>query len=235
MAPDRAPGEPRSLQQPAQLPMTTFDPTSDPGSTSFDSSSSPSLLFTQQPKATKIAGQRRVLTRRQPTPPRPPSPPTDPLDPDEARRSSSSTTSTSGKPPSVNPVPPDPHAPSILNLNSAATGDYSRKLLTVQVTINGIPCNLLVDSGASRNFINESFADNHRLRLTSLSQSLRIRLADGTLSATALELKMQQSTSVLHFRTNLRSSPPSFLATMAFSASHSWMMSIQPSTGQPTP
>jgi len=184
VAPDRAPREPRSLKQPAQLPTSTYDPTS----ASCSTSSSPSIL-TSQPKATKIAGQRRVLTRRQPTAPRPPSPPTESNDPDEARRFSSSSASTSGSPPSANPVPPDPHMPSILNLSSAATGDYSRQLLTIQVSINGIPCNFLIDSGASRNFINESFADNNRLRLTPLSQSLRIRLADGTLSATNLELK----------------------------------------------
>ena len=219
MAPDRAPGEPRSLEQPAQLPMTPYDSTC----VSCSNSSSPSIL-TSQPIATKIAGQRRVLTRRQPTAPRPPSPPTESNDPDEARRFSSSSASTSGSPPSANPVPPDPHTPSILNLSSAATGDYSRQLLTIQVSINGIPCNFLIDSGASRNFINESFADNNRLRLTPLSQSLRIRLADGTLSATNLELKTQQSTSVLHFRTNLPSSPQSSLATMVFLASHSWMM-----------
>jgi len=146
-----------------------------------------------RPPARKVAG-RRVLTRcHAASSPRPPSSlndtlPSDSSDADANRRSSSSGTSPSGQPPSKNPVPPDPHAPSIVNLSSASTGDYSRQLLTVTVPINGIPCQFLIDSGASRNFISESFADKHRLRLSSLEHALRIRLADGTLSATKFEL-----------------------------------------------
>jgi hypothetical protein len=62
-------------------------------------------------------------------------------------------------------------------------------LLTLRVSVNGIPCTFLVDSGANRNFIDKSFAKTHRLHLSNLRQPLRIRLADGTLSATAQELQ----------------------------------------------
>lgn len=151
--------------------------------------------------ARKVAGRRVLIRRRSPAKSRPlsPHPPDPPDTPDtldtldnDNRASSSSNASTSGQPPSKNPIPPDdPRAllSSILSLNSAATGDYSRQLLTVTVNLNGVPCTMLVDSGASRNFINTSFADQHRLRLSSLLHPLRIRLADGTLSATAYELQ----------------------------------------------
>ena len=86
-------------------------------------------------------------------------------------------------------MPPDPEAPSIVNLNSAAIGDRSRQLLTVTVPLNDIPCHFLIDSGASRNFISDTFVDKHRLRLTPLKHALRVRLADGTLSATKYELQ----------------------------------------------
>ena len=160
-------------------------------------SSAPSFLLNHTP-ARMVAGRRVLIRRLSPATPRPQPPLPPPLpNPDPAldsddRASSSSGTSTSGHPPSLNPVSPnDPKAQSssILCLSSAAAGDHSRQLLTVQVSLNGVPCTLLIDSGASRNFINTSFVDQHKLRLSSLRHPLRIRLADGTLSATAYELQ----------------------------------------------
>jgi len=104
--------------------------------------------------------------------------------------------STSGRPPQRSPVPPpssdvffDSDHVSIVNLNSAAAGDFSQQLLVINVSINGISGSFLVDSGASRDFINVAFAKKHRLHLSNLQRPLRIRLADGTLSATTLELQ----------------------------------------------
>ena len=103
--------------------------------------------------------------------------------------------STSGRPPRPDPVPQpstesqDANHVSVLHLNSAAAGDFSQQLLTVPVHINGISGTFLIDSGASRDFIASSFAKKHRLHLSTIPRPLRIRLANGTLSATDQELR----------------------------------------------
>ena len=82
--------------------------------------------------------------------------------------------STSGSPPSKNPVPPpttEPFSTSVSPLNSAATGDYSQQLLTVNLTLcRRVYATFLVDSGASRNFIDSNFCKKHRLHLSNLRQ-----------------------------------------------------------------
>ncbi|GAX83914.1 hypothetical protein CEUSTIGMA_g11338.t1, partial [Chlamydomonas eustigma] len=153
---------------------------------------SPSLL---RPLARFIAGTRRALVRRGSPKPQIPqlSISSEPclvcLDP---RSLSNSYASSSGRPPSLNPIAPSPKSEfsstSVLNLNSAATCDYSQQLMTVQVSLNGIPCTLLVDSGASRNFISTAFAKKHNLTLCALDQALRVRLADGTITTTSHHL-----------------------------------------------
>lgn len=112
-----------------------------------------------------------------------------------SRLSSNTSASSSGyhqPTPSSRPQPPPPPSPaptSILALNSRAAGDNSQQLLTVSICVNGTKAVFLVDSGASRDFISTAFAKQHCLPLSTLSKPLRVRLADGTLSATASEIK----------------------------------------------
>ena len=163
------------------------------------------------PPARRVAG-RRVHTRS-PTAPRAPRPNPPALNPAPenpepwslaSRLHSNASASSSGSPfspaprprsepnPALNPVTPsDPSTPSlttILALNSAASGDNSQRLLTITTCINGHKATLLIDSGASRDFLSSAFVKTHSLPTTPLPSTLRIRLADGTLNATATEL-----------------------------------------------
>ena len=82
----------------------------------------------------------------------------------------------------------------ILYLNSLARQSVAplpvqlNELLVLELTVNGIPCRALIDSGASRNFISTSFTRSNHVTLQKLPHPLRVRLANGSLSATNLEL-----------------------------------------------
>ena len=153
----------------------------------------------RSPPARSVAG-RRVTSRaapaqrfsRQPPCPEPqtatPNPEPWSLD---SRLLSHSSASCSGHSypiaPYLSPEPAQPSVP-ILTLNSAASGDNSQKLFTVTTYVNGIKATLLIDSGASRDFISADFVKANNLRSSNLTMPLRIRLADGTLNATATKL-----------------------------------------------
>lgn len=92
----------------------------------------------------------------------------------------------------MEPEPADPNDP-ILTLGSACSKhrlesrDTSQPLLVITTLVNGVSCRLLVDSGASRNFLAKSWVATHKnkIRPHNIPRSLRIRLADGTLTASA--------------------------------------------------
>lgn len=193
------PLDPRTLTTPSSLASPVSPHPTDSGLTECD----PLPLVTpSSPPARRVAGHR-VLTRT-PTALRTPRPAPPALDPNPenpepnpepwslaSRLNSHSSTSRSRPEPSPDPVPPSNPEPSltpILALNSAATGDKSQQLFTVTTCVNGIPATLLIDSGASRDFISAAFVKTHKLCPRSLPTPLRIRLADGTLNATATEL-----------------------------------------------
>jgi len=110
-------------------------------------------------------------------------------DTSDNRTDSHDSTSTSGRPPSLPPPPapssvdpsPPPPPPRIHYLNSTAHGDFSQSLFTITVSIRNVPCRLLIDSGASCNFISTTFAKQHKLRFSTFTPAICIRLADGTL------------------------------------------------------
>ena len=156
------------------------------------------LSFSSPKPANKVAGRRVHTPRLASSLHRPPrlsdnleTPNPDNADPCPRLHDHASS---SGRPQAtpVSPPPPctsDPlFSPSILALNSSAAGDCSQRLLVVTVTVNAVPCRLLVDSGASRNFISHAWLKQHHIRPSNLRLPLRIRLADGTINATAQEL-----------------------------------------------
>ena len=159
------------------------------------------LVPPRSPPARRIAG-RRLHTRATPASrPRSPSPPAesepDPEDPEPWSLASRLHSHTAASPSRHSPRPnprPDPSPPAnpavypILTVNSAASGDNAQKLLTITTCVNECKATLLIDSGASRDFLSTRFVKIHRLRTSPLPSTLRIRLADGTLNATATEL-----------------------------------------------
>ena len=66
---------------------------------------------------------------------------------------------------------------------AAANGNELRELIVIKALANGNPATILVDSGASRDFISRSFVRRHRLDLAR-GPSLKVRLADGSISTT---------------------------------------------------
>ena len=85
------------------------------------------------------------------------------------------------------------HPTEILSLTSPA--DLHHQLFTVKVPLNGVEATLLIDSGASRNFVSPHFLKRHgRLKPVNLPQPLLVRLADGSVSPAPQEL---HDTSVL--------------------------------------
>ena len=129
----------------------------------------------RSPPARSVAG-RRVTSRaapaqrfsRQPPCPEPqtatPNPEPWSLD---SRLLSHSSASCSGHSypiaPYLSPEPAQPSVP-ILTLNSAASGDNSHKLFPVTPYVHGMKATLLIDSGASRDFISADFVKANNLR-----------------------------------------------------------------------
>ena len=62
-------------------------------------------------------------------------------------------------------------------------------MFTVKVPINGVEATLLIDSGASRNFVSPHFLKRHgRLKPVNFPQPLLVRLADGSVSPAPQQL-----------------------------------------------
>ena len=156
------------------------------------------LALPLSPPARRVAGcrvnTRSTLALRNPRPSDLPALTSEDSEPwsRTSRLTSHSSASSSGHPLSPAPQPcpqrtPDPALNPLLTVNSAASGD-SQRLLTIITYVNGCKATLLVDSGASRDFLSTTFIKTHCLRTSPLPSTLRIRLADGTLNATATEL-----------------------------------------------
>ena len=71
----------------------------------------------------------------------------------------------------------------LLHLNG-----QKEELIWFKGTINGQPALILLDSGASRNFIDERFVEHHDLT-TRTAPTLTVELADGTKKDTAQQVE----------------------------------------------
>jgi hypothetical protein len=63
---------------------------------------------------------------------------------------------------------------------AAAAADLSRKLVLLAGHCNKVPVRVLIDSGASSDFVSRTFADEHRWDLVSAPDNAWVRLADGS-------------------------------------------------------
>ena len=72
-----------------------------------------------------------------------------------------------------------------------STTPAGKRLLVVEATVEEQPCRILIDSGASENFVDTSWADQHNIRLRR-GRRCRIRQADGSTSTSTLGLHNAQ-------------------------------------------
>lgn len=151
--------------------------------------STPDISPQRRKRATSprvVAGRRYPPVYRRPRSPSPKNPDT-PANPSAPKVDLDNH---EDEPKTTEPIPADPDDP-IIALGSACSRHRleaqapNQPLLVVTVPVNGIPCRLLIDSGASRNFLSKSWVTQHRIRSGNIPRALRIRLADGTLTATA--------------------------------------------------
>eukprot|EP00798_Chlamydomonas_sp_ICE-L_P002503 gene2503-biopygen3517 len=112
---------------------------------------------------------------------------------DTSRKAPATSEETSSTPHVPSPTPKKdtssmpPDLPKIINLCSAAARNHGHALLVFHGTLEGIPIRILLDSGAQRDFVSRRLVEACQLR-TVKRDTLRIRLANGMLQATATEL-----------------------------------------------
>jgi hypothetical protein len=86
------------------------------------------------------------------------------------------------------PQEPAASASSIHALCSVAAGDYSQQLLVFKGMINDCPARILVDSGANGMFISSDYVNRNDLITSSLAHAMRIRMANGAVQTTNLQV-----------------------------------------------
>jgi hypothetical protein len=69
-----------------------------------------------------------------------------------------------------------------------AAGDYSQQLLVFKGIINDCPARILVDSGANGMFISSDYVNRNDLITSSLAHAMRIRMANGAVQTTNLQV-----------------------------------------------
>ena len=94
-----------------------------------------------------------------------------------------------------NPKRYKPHQPRPQESLRTTTFNTETPLLKIQAPIKNIsePLTLLVDSGASSEFISEDIVRQHRLPTTPLGQTIRIELADGSMQSSRTGVKLEFS------------------------------------------
>jgi hypothetical protein len=86
---------------------------------------------------------------------------------------------------------PDPSSLEHHQLTSASVPDQPlhSPLIKLDATLDGHPGNVLVDSGATTNFIDESFVQRHQIATETIAQVQRITLGDGSQRSTSVKTR----------------------------------------------